>query len=138
MFKKISVLLAIVFSGHLIYAQEIGFYDNNIVVELNIQVELLKKIEKNSVLNLKMVSDLNENQISKWLENGRSHHNVQSIEVKGSNKEGEYNLVIIFKNGLDYATGKELFSSTLFIDFFILNGEKIATNRFVSQNLSHQ
>lgn len=121
-----------------ISAQEYNFNDNNIVAEINIQEETLKKIEKNSVLNLKMVSDLNESQISKWLENGRSHHNVQSIKVKEGKKEGEYNLVITFKNGLDYATGKELFSSTLFIDFFILNGEKIATNRFVSQNLSHQ
>lgn len=119
-------------------AQEYNFNDNNIVAEINIQEETLKKIEKNTTLGLKITSDLTETQLKEWLANGRNHYNVESIEVEKEIKQGDFKIIITFKNGLDYATGKELFSSALFIDFFILNGEKIATNRFVSQNLSHQ
>lgn len=121
-----------------ISAQEHSFYDNNIVAEINVPIETLKKVEKNSVLNLKITSDLTESQLKEWLAGGRNHYNVESIDVEKGLKQGDFSMKIIFKNGLDYATGKELFSGALLIDFFILNGDKIATNVFVSKNLTLQ
>lgn len=135
MVRNVVLILFFVLTTSL-SAQNNGFYDNNIIVELNIPEGELKKIDKDIVVNLKVTSDLTESQFKEWVENGRNHYNVKSFEVLEGDLKNGISIQISFLNGLDYATGKELFSGALLIDFIVLNGEKMQTNRFVSQKLT--
>ena len=114
------------------------FSEKELIVEIKIDKDILKDVKKCNLIHFKLMPILNQNEVNEWIKNGKNHPNVESFKIISGNEKDGWEFELTFKNGLNYATGKELFSSALFIDFFILNGEKIATNRFVSQNLSHQ
>lgn len=134
MIKKSIIGLFIMLSGGL-FAQD-SFYENNITIELNIEEEVLKNVQKDFTIEFKLLSDLTDGQFKNWIDEGKNHYNVKSLKVLGGDNKKGYDVEITFLNGLDYATGKELFSGSFLVDYVVLNGEKLATNRFVSQKLT--
>ena len=136
MINKLFVVTLFVLTLNLSLVKATDFDEKEIVVEMKINPDILKDVNKCTKVDFKLSPSLTQVEVKEWMENGKNHYNVESFNIlKGNEKDG-WEFEIIFKNGLDYATGKELFSGTLLIDYVVLNGNKIATNLFVSKNLS--
>lgn len=127
--KLFTIMLAfLMIKTNDIYATD--FSEKELIVEMKINPENLKD-SKCNIIKFKLLPTLTKSEVDEWLTKGKNHNNVASFNLLKGNQNDGWEFEIIFKNGLDYATGKELFSSTLFIDFFILNGEKMETYIFV-------
>lgn len=131
MINKLVIVALLLLTFNLSPVKATDFDGKELVIEMKINPEILKDVHKCNKVEFKLLPSLSQTEVKEWMDNGKNHYNVESFNIiKGNEKDG-WEFEIIFKNGLDYATGKELFSSALFIDFFILNGDKMATYVFV-------